>query len=37
MAELNSADKKLSNRERRDLDIEIQFLEGVIQRDTRYV
>ena len=37
MAELNSADRKLSNRERRDLDIEIQFLEGVVQRDTRYV
>ena len=37
MAELSSADKKLSNRERRDLDIEIQFLEGVVQRDERYV
>jgi tetratricopeptide (TPR) repeat protein len=37
MAELHSTDKKLSNRERRDLDIEIQFLEGVVQRDGRYV
>ena len=37
MAELNSSDRKLSNREQRDLDIEIQFLEGVIERDRRYV
>ena len=37
MAELNSSGRKLSNREQRDLDIEIQFLEGVTQRDRRYV
>ena len=37
MAELNSADNKLSSREQRDLDIEIQFLEGVVRRDRRYV
>ena len=37
MAELNSSGRKLSNREQRDLDIEIQFLEGVIERDRRYV
>jgi len=37
MAELNSANNKLSSREQRDLDIEIQFLEGVVQRDRRYV
>lgn len=36
MAELNSANK-LSSREQRDLDIEIQFLEGVVRRDRRYV
>ena len=37
MAELNSANNKLSSREQRDLDIEIQFLEGVVRRDQRYV
>ena len=37
MAELNSSGRKLSNREQRDLDIEIQFLEGVTRRDRRYV
>lgn len=37
MAELNSANNKLSTREQRDLDIEIQFLEGVVRRDRRYV
>ena len=37
MTELNSSGRKLSNREQRDLDIEIQFLEGVIERDRRYV
>ena len=37
MAELNSANNKLSSREQRDLDIEIQFLEGVVRRDRRYV
>ena len=37
MAELNSANNKLSSREQRDLDIEIQFLEGVVRRDRQYV
>jgi len=37
MAELNSANNKLSSREQRDLDIEIQFLEGVVRRDRLYV
>ena len=29
--------KKLSRQEQRDLDIEIDFLEGVVKRDRRYV
>ena len=29
--------KKLSRQEQRDLDIEIHFLEGVVERDRRYV
>ncbi|MDP7010554.1 MAG: tetratricopeptide repeat protein [Verrucomicrobiota bacterium] len=37
MAHIDSTKKKLSQREQRDLDIEIDFLEGVLKRDRRYV
>ena len=30
-------DQKLSRQQERDLDIEIQFLEGVVKRDRNYV
>jgi len=33
----NPTDEKLSLQQERDLDIEIQFLEGVIKRDRNYV
>jgi tetratricopeptide (TPR) repeat protein len=29
--------KRLSRREQRDLDIEIEFIEGIVKRDPRYV
>ena len=32
-----SAKKKLTRQERRDLDIEIGFIEGVIQRDPQFI
>jgi tetratricopeptide (TPR) repeat protein len=37
MADIDSTKKNLSQREQRDLDIEIDFLEGVLKRDRRYV
>ena len=37
MADIDSTKKNLSQRELRDLDIEIDFLEGVLKRDRRYV
>jgi tetratricopeptide (TPR) repeat protein len=37
MAKKISAQKKLSRNERRDLDIEIGFMEGVIRRDPDFV
>ena len=33
----SSARKKLSSAERRDLDVRIQFVEGIVRRDPRYV
>ena len=37
MTDSDSTKKKLSRQEQRDLDIEIDFLEGVLKRDRRYV
>ena len=37
MADSNKTKKNLSQQEQRDLDIEIDFLEGVLKRDRRYV
>ena len=37
MADSDNAKKNLSQQERRNLDIEINFLEGVLKRDRRYV
>ena len=37
MVKKSSSRKKLTRREQRDLDIEINFIEGVIQRDPHYV
>jgi hypothetical protein len=37
MPKKSSVRKKLTRREQRDLDIEIQFLSGVVNRDPNYV
>ena len=37
MADSGNTKKNLSQQEQRDLDIEIDFLEGVLKRDRRYV
>jgi len=37
MPEYSSARQPLTNKEKRDLDIEISFLEGLTQRDPKYV
>ena len=37
MADTGSTKSKLSRQERRNLDIEINFLEGVLKRDRNYV
>ncbi|MEW6302546.1 MAG: hypothetical protein AB1705_03690 [Verrucomicrobiota bacterium] len=37
MATKREPKQKLSRQERRDLDVEIQFIEGVVRRDPRYV
>jgi tetratricopeptide (TPR) repeat protein len=37
MPKKNTANRTLSRREARDLDIEIGFLEGVVRRDPEYV
>ena len=37
MPECSSARQPLTNKEKRDLDIEISFLEGLTQRDPKYV
>ncbi|MBR90490.1 MAG: hypothetical protein CMO66_04355, partial [Verrucomicrobiales bacterium] len=37
MATQKPPQKKLTRQETRDLDIEIDFLEGVVQRDRNYV
>ena len=37
MADHKGNTKSLSQREQRDLDIEISFLEGMVKRDSRYV
>ena len=37
MPECSSARQPLTNKEKRDLDIEISFLEGLTQRDPEYV
>jgi tetratricopeptide (TPR) repeat protein len=36
MPDKNRAPKKLTRREQRDLDVEIQFMEGIIRRDPGY-
>ena len=37
MPQKSSSRKKLTRREQRDLDIEIEFIEGVVGRDPEYV
>ena len=37
MADTDSTQAKLSRKEQRDLDIEIQFLEGVVKRDRQNI
>ncbi|MBU6402407.1 MAG: hypothetical protein KGS61_18975, partial [Verrucomicrobia bacterium] len=37
MPKQSSRRKKLTRQEQRDLDLEIQFLEGVVRRDPQYV
>ena len=37
MPDIKPDNKKLSRQQARDLDIEIGFLEGVVQRDRNYV
>ena len=37
MPRKSSARKKLTRRETRDLDIKIEFLEGIVRRDSGYV
>ena len=37
MSDSNKTKQNLSQQEQRDLDIEIDFLEGVLKRDRRYV
>jgi tetratricopeptide (TPR) repeat protein len=37
MPEKSSARKKMKRRETRDLDIKIQFMEGVVRRDPEYI
>lgn len=37
MPEKSSARKKMKRRETRDLDIKIQFMEGIVRRDPEYI
>ena len=37
MLEDSTASQPLSNKEKRDLDVEISFLEGLTKRDPKYV
>lgn len=37
MPEKSSARKKLNRRESKDLDIKIQFMEGIVRRDPEYI
>ena len=37
MPEKSSARKKMNRRETRDLDIKIQFMEGIVRRDPGYI
>jgi tetratricopeptide (TPR) repeat protein len=37
MPEKSSARKKMNRRETRDLDVKIQFMEGIVQRDPKYI
>lgn len=37
MPDKSSAKKKMNRRETRDLDIKIQFMEGVVRRDPEYI
>ena len=37
MLNKNCSKRKLTRKEQRDLDIEISFMEGVVQRDAKYV
>ena len=37
MPEKSSARKKMNRRETRELDIKIQFMEGIVRRDPKYI
>ena len=37
MPEKSSARKKMNRRESRDLDVKIQFMEGIVRRDPEYI
>jgi len=37
MPEKSSAKKKMKRRETRDLDIKIEFMEGIVRRDPKYI
>ena len=37
MPEKRSAKKKMNRRESRDLDVRIQFMEGIVRRDPQYI
>lgn len=37
MPDKSSAKKKMNRRETRDLDIKIQFMEGIVRRDPEYI
>lgn len=37
MPEKSSAKKKMNRREARDLDVKIQFMEGIVRRDPQYI
>lgn len=37
MPEKSSAKKKMNRRETRELDIKIQFMEGIVRRDPQYI
>src|SRR5215475_8273594 len=37
MPEKSSARKKMSRRESKDLDVKIQFMEGIVRRDPEYI